>query len=297
MEDEIGRERYEEILRKFEGISVLVIGDLMIDEYLRGSVRRISQESPVMVVEVESDEFKPGGAANVGNNLRALGSRVTMAGVVGDDESGRMLRMEMAAWKIDTSGILTDSTRPTTRKTRVIAQSQQVLRVDREQTNPVSEGISERLVAYLAETIPSVDAVLVSDYRKGVLTQQTATHAINIAREAGKLLITNPKPSSAPWLRGAGVLSLNRSEAEELGRRRLVGDEDGERAFGEALRCELDVDTLVITWGAKGLSYWRCDGDYRYVPAHRVEVADVAGAGDTTISAMTSEPACRSKHL
>lgn len=287
MEDEIGRERFEEIVRKFDCISVLVIGDLMMDEYLRGSVRRISQESPVMVVEVESDEFKPGGAANVGNNLRVLGARVTMAGVVGDDESGRMLRMEMAAWKIDTAGILTDATRPTTRKTRVIAQNQQVLRVDREQTNPVSDGISERLIAYVAEAMPTVDAVLVSDYRKGVLTQGTAAQTISLARDAGKLLITNPKPSSASWLRGAGVLSLNRSEAEELGRRRLTGDEDGERAFGEALRSELDVATLVITWGAKGLSYWRQDGDYRYVPAHRVEVADVAGAGDTTISAMT----------
>jgi D-beta-D-heptose 7-phosphate kinase/D-beta-D-heptose 1-phosphate adenosyltransferase len=287
MEDEISRERYEGILRNFDGVSVLVVGDLMMDEYLRGSVQRISQESPVMVVEVESDEFKPGGAANVGNNLRSLGARVAMAGVVGDDECGRMLRMEMAAWKIDTTGILSDSTRPTTRKTRVIAQSQQVLRVDREQTNPISDGISERLLAYVAEILPTVDVILVSDYRKGVLSQYSAAHLITLARDAGKPLITNPKPSSAPWLSGAGVLSLNRSEAEELGRRRLTGNEDSERAFGETLRGELDVDTLVITWGAKGLSYWKRDGEYRYVPAHRVEVADVAGAGDTTISAMT----------
>lgn len=286
-EDEIGRQRYEKILSGFEGKSVLVVGDLMIDEYLRGSVRRISQESPVMVVEVESDEFKPGGAANVGNNLRALGAKVSMAGVVGDDESGRMLRMELASWSIDTTGILTDSTRPTTRKTRIIAQSQQVLRVDREQTQAVSERISERIEAHLMQAIHTVDAVLVSDYRKGVLTRATAERAINLAREAGKPLITNPKPCSASWLKGAGVLSLNRSEAEELGRRRLAGDENSESAFGEDLRKELDVDTLVITWGAKGLSYWKRDGEYRYVPAHRVEVADVAGAGDTTISAMT----------
>jgi len=286
MEDEIGIERYEEILRRFAGVSILVIGDLMIDEYLQGSVRRISQESPVMVVEVESDEFKPGGAANVGNNLRALGARVAIAGVVGDDEGGKLLRTEMAALKIETAGIFTDSTRPTTRKTRVIAQGQQVLRVDREQTDPVSETMSELLAAYITEAMTAVDAVLVSDYRKGVLTQETAIHAINLAQEAGKPLITNPKPSSAHWLRGARVLSLNRSEAEELGRRRITGDEKGECAFGESLRSDLDVDTLVITWGAKGLSYWRRNGEYRYVPAHRVEVADVAGAGDTTISAM-----------
>jgi len=287
MEDEIGRERYRQIVNGFKATSILVVGDLMMDEYLRGSVRRISQESPVMVVEVEADEFKPGGAANVGNNLRALGARVVMAGVVGDDEGGKLLKADLAAWNIDVSGILTDPTRPTTRKTRVIAQNQQVLRVDREQTHAVSEAIGERLLNVIEEHIQDVDAVLVSDYRKGVLTPETARATIAIAKKAGKPLITNPKPSSAPWLKGATVLSLNRSEAEELGRRRLTGDESAERVFGEALREELEVDTLVITWGARGLSYWCRAGEYRYVQAHRVEVADVAGAGDTTIGAMT----------
>jgi rfaE bifunctional protein kinase chain/domain len=287
--EEIGAERYREILERFDNVSVLVLGDLMMDEYLRGSVRRISPEGPVMVVEVESDEFKPGGAANVGNNLRALGATVRIAGVVGDDESGRLLRNEMAAWGIDVGGVFSDPTRPTTRKTRVIAQNQQVLRVDREQTHPVSENVSDQLVKYVQETIGEVDAILVSDYRKGVLSPDSAARCVQIARAAGKPLITNPKPSSAPWLSGASVLSLNRAEAEELGRRRLNmenGAED-ERSFGEALRAELDVDSLVITWGARGLSYWKRDGEYRYVPAHRVEVADVAGAGDTTIGAMT----------
>lgn len=223
----------------------------------------------------------------MGNNLRALGARVVMAGVVGDDEGGKLLKADLAAWNIDVSGILTDPTRPTTRKTRVIAQNQQVLRVDREQTHAVSEAIGERLLNVIEEHIQDVDAVLVSDYRKGVLTPETARATIAIAKKAGKPLITNPKPSSAPWLKGATVLSLNRSEAEELGRRRLTGDESAERVFGEALREELEVDTLVITWGARGLSYWCRAGEYRYVQAHRVEVADVAGAGDTTIGAMT----------
>jgi len=288
MIDEIGRDRFEALLGRFNTLSVLVVGDLMMDEYLRGAVRRISQESPVMVVEVESDEFKPGGAANVGNNLRALGAHVVIAGVVGDDESGRLLQSEMAAWQIDVSGVITDPTRPTTRKTRVIAQNQQVLRVDREQTNSVSDAISDRLVASVAGSIGSVDAVLISDYRKGVITPESASKCVSIARDAGKMLITNPKPSSAKWLKGAGVLSLNRSEAEEFARRRLgnCATVEEEREFGEPLRRELDLDTLVITWGARGLSFWKRDGSYRYVPAHRVEVADVAGAGDTTISAM-----------
>ncbi len=287
MADEIGRERYAEILGNFEGKSVLVFGDLMIDEYLRGSVRRISQESPVMVVEVEADEFKPGGAANVGNNLRALGASVAMAGVIGDDEGGRLLMSGLSEQNISTAGIVVDHSRPTTRKTRVIAQNQQVLRVDREQTHPVSESVSAELMEHVLQSVNSVDAVFVSDYRKGTLTQPLAVHISAAARAAGKMVITNPKPSSAPWLAGAHVLSLNRSEAEEVGRRRIPGDVAGEDAFGEAIRAQIDVDTLVITWGAKGLSYWRKDGEYRYVPAHRVEVADVAGAGDTTISAMT----------
>ena len=287
MGDEIGRQRFEEIVGGFKAASVLVLGDLMMDEYLCGAVRRISQEGPVMVVEVESDEFKPGGAANVGNNLQALGAHVVIAGVVGDDEGGRLLQSDLAAWNIDVSGVITDPTRPTTRKTRVIAQNQQVIRVDREQTQPVSEAVAQRLIHHISASIKDVDAVLVSDYRKGVLTPEIAKTVIGIAAQAGKPLITNPKPSSAPWLAGAQVLSLNRSEAEDLGRRRLGVDAYSDDIFGEALRSELDVDTLVITWGARGLSYWRRNGEYRYVPAHRVEVADVAGAGDTTISAMT----------
>lgn len=286
MIEEIGRERFREIVHRFAKFSVLVLGDLMMDEYLRGSVRRISQEAPVMVVEVESDEFKPGGAANVGNNLRALGARVLLSGVVGDDESGRLLRAEMAAWNVDVTGVLTDPTRPTTRKTRVVTQNQQVLRVDREQTHPVATEVADRLAAFIEERLKDVDAILVSDYRKGALTPETARIALELARAAGKPVVTNPKPSSAAWLRGATVLSLNQVEAEEMGRQRLPEAEEGLRPFGETLRQDLDVETLVITRGAKGLSFWKRDGAYRYVPAYRVEVADGAGAGDTTISVM-----------
>ncbi len=160
MGDEIGRQRFEEIVGGFKAASVLVLGDLMMDEYLCGAVRRISQEGPVMVVEVESDEFKPGGAANVGNNLQALGAHVVIAGVVGDDEGGRLLQSDLAAWNIDVSGVITDPTRPTTRKTRVIAQNQQVIRVDREQTQPVSEAVAQRLIHHISASIKDVDLSL-----------------------------------------------------------------------------------------------------------------------------------------
>ena len=287
MKREISRSRFEEILQHFAGRSVLVVGDLMVDEYLRGTARRISQEGPFPVIEVEAEEFKPGGAANVGNSLRALGAEARLVGVVGNDEIGRLLRAELAAWSIDVSGILTDPSRPTTRKTRIVAQHQQVLRVDREQTKAVSAAMADLLVNHVAEALPQVDAILVSDYRKGVITPEVAERISGMAKQLGKPLVTNPKPTSAPWLRGARVLSLNHFEAEELGRERLPEEEASLHLYGDKLLKLLDVETLVITQREKGLAYWQRDGQYRHVPAHSVEVADGAGAGDTTISAMT----------
>ncbi len=287
MEACLKRGRLQEIVRGFESRSVLVIGDLMVDEYLRGSVRRISPESPVMVVEIESDDFKPGGAANVANSLRALDARVAVAGIVGDDEMGRLLRAELSVGSHGVDGILTDSSRPTTRKTRIVAQHQQVLRVDREQTHPLDPEVADRLLCFALESLRTVDAILVSDYRKGVVTPEIAGTLVEAARAAGKPLVTNPKPSSAAWLRGATVLSLNQLEAEEFGHTRLPENEPALMSHGEALRAELDVDTLVITQGSRGLVYWTRAGEARRAPAHPVEVFDVAGAGDTTISAMT----------
>lgn len=283
----VSKARYEEIVAGFSGRTVLVLGDLMMDEYVRGAVRRISPESPVMVLEVETEEFKPGGAANVVNNLLALGARVEVAGVVGDDEAGERLRGELKSRGAGVDGVLTDSSRPTTRKTRIVAQNQQVLRVDREQTHPVANDTARRLLDRVLSGVKLVDAVLVSDYRKGVLTPEVARGACDHAKAASRPLVANPKPSSARWLSGATVLSLNQIEAEELGRSRIPDDDEGLRSFGDRLVRELDVDTLVVTRSSKGLAYWRRDGDYRRVPGHPVEVFDVAGAGDTTISAMT----------
>ena len=283
----VPRARFESIVRGFTRRSVLVIGDLMVDEYLRGTAKRISPESPVMVIEVETDEFKPGGAANVVNNLRALGAQAGVVGIVGDDEGGRLLRMELGARGVDVSGIVSDPTRPTTRKTRIIAQNQQVLRVDREQTRPISPEAEQRLLHSLAETLKSVDAVLVSDYQKGVLTPTLARGLAEQAAEAGKPLVANLKPSSARWLTGARALSLNLSEAEAVIGERLPEEEGAFQRRGELLARELGAQTLIITRGGKGLSYWGQSGSYEHVPAHPVEVYDVAGAGDTTISALT----------
>ena len=287
MEKRISAARLTEIVTRFREKSILVVGDLMVDEYLMGNAQRISQEGPVMVIEVHSDDFKPGGAANVANNLRSLGAKVGIAGVVGEDEMGRLLQEELQTWEIGTEGILIDSSRPTTRKTRVVAQNQQVLRVDREQTHPLHSELAEALIVRVEEALRQADAVLVSDYRKGVISPEVASRLSALAVAMGKPLVTNPKPTSALWLKGASVLSLNHFEAEELSRSRMPEDPAELHHYGVEMRERLEVDTLVITQREQGLDYWRSNGEYAHVPAHKVEVADSAGAGDSTISAMT----------
>jgi rfaE bifunctional protein kinase chain/domain len=283
------KDRFREIVNGFAGKHVIVLGDLMVDEYLWGKATRISPESPVMVVDVERESSVPGGAANVVNNLLALGARVSVIGVVGDDEAGRLLIQALKDEGADVSGIVADPSRPTTRKTRVVAHSQQVLRVDREQTHPIDAQVTEKLIRRLQEEISSAQAVLVSDYNKGVLTPDVARQAVQAARGKGIFLTANPKPSSARSLAGAHILQLNQVESEMAAT--ILGIEGmasaSPDAAGTALSQRLGVDTLIITRGAKGLMLYPSSGEPHHVPPHPVEVYDAAGAGDTVISTLT----------
>jgi D-beta-D-heptose 7-phosphate kinase/D-beta-D-heptose 1-phosphate adenosyltransferase len=274
-------------MRGFAGRSIVVVGDLMMDEYLWGRATRISPESPVMVVEVDRESSVPGGAANVVNNLLALGARVAVIGVVGQDAAGEALVADLRTRGADVSGVLTDASRPTTRKTRVVAHSQQVLRVDREQTQFVSEAIARELVSGLRRDVESAEAILVSEYNKGVFTPSLAQAAVQMARDRGILLTSNPKPPNVRSLAGAHLVQLNQFEAEAASGDRGFLHEEEERAAGARLIQELNVGTLVVTGGARGLSLWQADGGYRHIPPHLVEVYDSAGAGDTVISATT----------
>lgn len=281
----MNQRRYAEIVRGFAGRSVVVLGDLMMDEYLWGRATRISPESPVMVVEVDRESRVPGGAANVVNNLLALGAAVSVVGTVGKDEIGAQLIAALRDEGADVSGIVADSSRPTTRKTRIVAHNQQVLRVDREQTHAVDDATQVAICRQLQSALRRANAVLVSDYDKGVLTSSVAHLAVLGAKDAGKPLTANPKPPNAWHLSGASVISLNQSEAEKL-----IGHSLGDDALPEAgarLRQQLEAETLVVTRGAKGLSLWTAAEAAQHVPAHPVEVYDVAGAGDTVISTLT----------
>lgn len=280
-------DRYAEIVRGFAGRRLVVLGDLMMDEYLWGKATRISPESPVMVVDVERETRVPGGAANVVNNLLALGAEVAVIGLVGDDPTGEALRADLRDRGADVSGILTDPSRRTTRKTRVLARNQQVLRVDREQTHPVSREMGSPLLDRLREQATRSNAILLSDYNKGLVTAEVARAAVEVAQGARVPLTANPKPPSVRALAGADVVQFNLSEAEAAGNDpRFRSDETIEAAGADLVRA-MQIGTLVVTRGAKGLTLWRSDASVTHIRAHPVEVYDEAGAGDTVISVTT----------
>lgn len=274
-----------ELIEKFKGLKIAVLGDLMMDEYVWGNASRVSPESPVLVIDVERETAVPGGAANVAANVTALGAKAIVFGAVGADAHGEELCRALSERGSDTAGIVVDDSRPTTRKTRVVAQNQQVLRVDREKTHAMPNAPSQDLVTKLGSVLESVDAVLVSDYAKGVVNDLTVPSTIAATRLAGKPFIANGKPGNTHLLAGASIVSLNLVEAiAASGDKSFSGDDID--AAGFTLREKLGVDTLVVTRGPRGLTAWSKDGSVVSVPAHRVEVYDVAGAGDTAITTL-----------
>jgi len=241
----------------------------------------------VMVVEVSGDsDFRPGGAANVVHNVQALGASAAVIGVVGDDSHGRRLTKQLADAGVDVDGIVVDKSRPTTMKTRIIAHSQQVVRVDREQTQEVSADVTRRLLECLERQIPRCDAVLFSDYNKGVMTEDLVAGGVAVSRRSGRLVASNPKPLNVFRFKGATVITLNQAEAEAAFGGAL-GSEKGVETAGLDLVERLEADAVVITRGSAGLCVCEREGKATFVPATPIEVYDVAGAGDTVISALT----------
>lgn len=281
---------YSSALSQFAGKRVMVIGDLMLDEHVWGTVERISPEAPVMVVQVDSDpDCLPGGAANAANNIRALGGEVRMVGVVGDDEGGRTLRRVLSDEGVDVSGVFTDGKRPTTRKTRVWVQHRQghqVVRLDRESKRSISQDMVRQIAEYIERESVGVDAILVSDYAKGVISKETLLAAVSSAAGSGKVLVSNLKPRNICPFGGIGVITMNQPEARAASGIDLDDLSDIERA-GQMLLEATQCGGLVITRGAHGLAVFEKSGSVTHISPIETEVYDVTGAGDTTVSALT----------
>ena len=278
-------DRLNKVLNSMAGQRVLVVGDVMMDEYVWGNVGRISPEAPVIVVEVERDSYNPGGAANVVSNIQALGGVSSIVGVVGDDETGRALISRLAQTGVDVTGLITDISRPTTRKTRIIAYSQQVVRVDRESRKKLSPQAARQVLACLPDLVASSDVVVFSDYDKGMAVHGVTQAVLDLAKEHGKRVVVNPKPRNIKLFKSASVISVNQSEAEAATGIPITDDSSLYLAARHLLKA-VQPETLLVTQGPLGMSLFGANGEVETVPAHLVEVYDVAGAGDTILSVL-----------
>jgi len=273
----------ERFLETVEHLNVLVIGDLMLDEYLWGKVERISPEAPVQVVEVHHEELRLGGAGNVINNLVALGAKVRVCSVLGDDADGRLLRELLAELAVDISGILLASGRVTSRKTRVLASNQQIVRIDRETRAEISSEQERQLIESVHTALPTSQVLLVSDYLKGVLPEGLLQEIIVAAREVGVPVVVDPKGSDYQKYRGATALTPNRKEAQ-VASGVVISDKNSLCKAGQQLCRDLDLEALVLTRSEEGMSLFYRDSKELHLPTEAREVFDVSGAGDTVLA-------------
>jgi D-beta-D-heptose 7-phosphate kinase/D-beta-D-heptose 1-phosphate adenosyltransferase len=284
-----------EVVSRFGGRRVLVFGDLMLDRYLWGRVERISPEAPVPVVVIENETFSLGGSANVAHNLASLGAEPRLVGLVGDDVSGRSLRGEIVARGVDVGSLVTDATRRTTVKTRVIAHQQQVVRTDEEDTDDARGDAETALVRALEASLPGAEAIVVSDYGKGAITARTLERCLELAKKARVPVAVDPKETHFFSYRSVSVLTPNVHEAGRAHGKTLRGEEQIQEA-GWALRERLDADALLITRGPDGMSLFERGGRDTHLPTVAREVYDVTGAGDTVVSAYALSLAAGAAH-
>jgi rfaE bifunctional protein kinase chain/domain len=269
------------LVERMRGRSILVVGDLMIDEWIWGTVTRISPEAPVPVVAVTDHSFTLGGAGNVANNLVALGARVEFVGTVGDDTFAADVRRMLREESVDDRGVLTVSDRPTTRKTRIVAHNQQVVRADWEEAAPLSADDRAQLVGYVRERVAACDAVILSDYAKGLLSDEVVQ-----AARACALVLADPKPQNLDIFSGVTCVAPNEHEAAAASGIPITDDASLVRA-GRALLERLKCKYVVITRGEHGMSLFGSRGERFDIPSVARKVFDVSGAGDTVIAVLS----------
>jgi D-beta-D-heptose 7-phosphate kinase/D-beta-D-heptose 1-phosphate adenosyltransferase len=279
-------EQLSGILNRCRGREVWVVGDLMLDQYVQGAVERISPEAPVPVVTVKDVEYRLGGAGNVARQVAALGGHAVLGGVVGDDDPGRRLLEHCARAGIDTRAVLTESTRPTTRKLRVLGHGQQLLRLDWEDPLPLPDTVAAGLLKAL-QAGPAPEVVVLSDYAKGVLSDAALAALIGAARAAGCLVLVDPKRRDLAAYRGANLMTPNLRELGLAAGRTLDPDDiDAVAAAAQPFIAAAGLDSMVVTLGDRGILLVPAKGPPLHVPAVRRAVADVTGAGDTVIAVL-----------
>lgn len=272
------------VVEKFRAARLLVIGDLMLDRFIWGDVERLSPEAPVPVLRVVSENFSLGGAANVIHNICTLGGNVTACGIVGSDEAGRRIVKALQKVGASTAGIYVDRGFQTIEKSRIIASPhhQQIVRLDREDRQPIAAGTSKKLASFIVANAARFDAIVVSDYGKGAVHPETLSA---VARAVGrrKLCIIDPKKENYDHYRFPAVLTPNKSEASEASGIAIV-DEASLNAAGKKLLRKWRAAAVLITRGAEGMSLFRPRAPVKNFPTESRDVFDVTGAGDTVVA-------------
>lgn len=282
----LSEKRLTEIKNNFKGKRIAVIGDMMLDIYFRGDVKRISPEAPVPVVEVENEFFRFGGAANCALNIATLGGIPEPIGVIGYDNFGTIFTSLLSENNIPPRGIFVDETRPTTSKTRIIADKQQIVRIDRESKLNLNSNLNEKILNHLNEIISSLDGIILQDYNKGVLTELLINQIINLANSKNILVTVDPKFNNFFAFKSVTVFKPNRKEAEDILGMKIRSDDDISKA-GNLLLEKLEAENVLLTLGSEGIAVFKKDSPERRMPTKAREVADVSGAGDTVISTLT----------
>lgn len=300
---------YKQLIFSFKNKKILVVGDVILDQHIRGSVNRISPEAPVPIVLQEGEPtFSPGGAANVASNLRSLGARVTLVGRIGKDSEAKIFLASLKKGGISSKGIFEDHSTPTIVKTRIVIQHQQILRLDREKADDqLSPRFLTKIKTFLQKNIGAYDAVILSDYGKGLLCREMLEFISSLAREQGKILVVDPKVEHFAYYEGATAITPNRKETENairnikithlashklgLNSDRLTTLADVERA-GQQLLKFLKLESLLVTLGEQGMYIFEKGKKAIQIHTRAREVFDVTGAGDTVIAVFTLALSC-----
>jgi D-beta-D-heptose 7-phosphate kinase/D-beta-D-heptose 1-phosphate adenosyltransferase len=256
----------------------------MLDQFIWGAASRISPEAPVPVVQIERESIHLGGAGNVVHNLIALGAQAWPLGVIGQDEAGERLVKALRDLGVDPSGVLRDTSRPTTLKTRIIAHNQQVVRADRESRQPLSQELADQIISRFTDWLSQTDGVIVSDYDKGAITPPLLQAILPLAREAGKPVFLDPKIRNFKYYAPVTVLKPNQRETETVTQIEIT-DEDSLKEAGRAILRLLRCDHLLLTRGEAGMTLFSGEDEVTRIPTVTREVYDVTGAGDTVIAA------------
>lgn len=275
---------FNKLFAQFKDLKILVIGDLMIDAYYYGKVERISPEAPVPIVSVERRESRLGGAANVALNLKALGARVLLCGLRGNDSDGDLLEGILTEEALDTEGLITDYERVSTVKTRIIGNNHQVLRVDSEQTFPASDEVAEKLLDFIRRNIEDIDALIFEDYNKGVLSETVIEQTIALANKHNVPTIVDPKKENFMAYRGVTLFKPNRKEVTD-GLKTELNLKNREALLKAAaeLQQKLQCEQVLITLSEDGVLIYS-EKQHHFIPCHPRKIIDVSGAGDTVVA-------------